>query len=161
MGSSNLRKSLETKMGLWAGELKQEEAQIAQIESLFESLPTLIARADRLKQVLNCAGVVMSEIDPTWSEEKIKPSRPFAHKSPVRLGNTAKLTLDILRQALEPMTVGEIAGRVLELEGIPEPDPKDLKRVKNSIDATLRQKAGRVVQHDGGFVYRWSVIRPL
>lgn len=35
MGSSNLRKSLETKMGLWAGELKQEEAQIAQIQSLF------------------------------------------------------------------------------------------------------------------------------
>jgi hypothetical protein len=160
VGSTNLKKSLENKISLWAGELRENEKKIAEIQSLFETLPTHTARADRLKTVLQCAGEVMREIDPAWTDERVKPSKPFVHKSPVGLGQTAKRALDILREATEPMTAREIAKHVLDLEGVAEVGPKDLQRVTNSVDASLRQKEGRVVTHDGGWVKRWSVISP-
>lgn len=160
MGSTNLKSSLERKICLWAGELREHEAKIAEIQALFESLPTHTARADRLKTVLACANEVMREIDPAWTEQRVKPSKPFVHKSPVKMGNTAKRALDILREASHPMTAREIATRILQLEGVIELDAKDVQRVTNSVDASLRQKDGRVVVNDGGWVRRWSVIRP-
>ena len=159
MGSTNLKKSLESKIGLWAGELRDHEAKIVEIQSLFETLPVHTSRADRLKTVLDCANEVMREIDPTWTEQKIKPSKPFVHKSPVKLGNTAKRALDILREATEPLTAREIAVRILSLEGAENAEAKDVQRVTNSVDSTLRQKEGRVVMNDGGWVRRWSVIK--
>lgn len=159
MGSTNLKKSLESKIGLWAGELREHEAKIVEIQSLFETLPSHTARADRLKTVLECANEVMREIDPAWTEQRIKPSKPFVHKSPVKLGNTAKRTLDILREATEPLTAREIALRILSLEGVENAEPKDIQRVTNSVDSTLRQKDGRVVMNDGAWLRRWSVIK--
>lgn len=160
VGSTNLKTSLENKMGLWAGELREHEAKIAEIQSLFETLPTHTARAERLKTVLQCAGEVMREIDPAWTDERVKPSKPFVHKSPVKLGQTAKRTLDVLREASEPLTTREIALRILALEGVSDPSSKDIQRVSNSVDATLRQKESRVVTHDEGWPRRWSTVRP-
>ena len=160
MGSTNLKKSLESKMGLWAGELREQEAKIAEIQSLFESLPGHTARAERLKKVLECADEVMREIDPAWTNDRVKPSKPFVHKTPVRLGQTAKLTLDVLREAAAPLTAREIGNRVLELDGVVDPSPADVQRVVNSVDATLRQKEGKLVMHDGGWPRRWSVALP-
>ena len=55
MGITNLKQALQSKMGLWAGELKDREKKVAEILSLYESLPDHNARADRLRIVLNCA----------------------------------------------------------------------------------------------------------
>ncbi|MDE2411400.1 MAG: hypothetical protein KGM18_06435 [Sphingomonadales bacterium] len=73
---------------------------------------------DRFKRVLECACEVMREIDPAWSEQRVKPVKPFMHKSPVKLGQTAKLTLDVLREATETLTSREVATRILELQSV-------------------------------------------
>ena len=39
MGITNLKQALQNKMGLWAGELNDREKKVAEILSLYESLP--------------------------------------------------------------------------------------------------------------------------
>ena len=82
MGSTNLRSSLETKMGHWAGELEEHRGRITEIESLFEQLPTMTARAARLEKVLDCASEIMKEIDPEWRPDRVKPVKACVHKAP-------------------------------------------------------------------------------
>ena len=158
MGVTNLKAALENKMGLWAGELQEQEELIAEIQSLFETLPERTRRAERLKTVLGCATVVMTEIDPTWTEDRVKASRPAAHKSPVPLGQIAKLTLDILREAPEPLTTREITLRVLERSDLTNQSRVVVDKTVNSVNASLRQKQGVVVDHDGGYPQRWRSI---
>lgn len=157
MGSTNLKSALANKMGLWAGELKEQEARAAEILSLYEGLPAITQRTERLKKVLDCASEVMKEIDPAWSPDRVKPAKPFVHKAPVQLGQTTKLALDILREASEPLRSREIATEVLSRDGKNDPSPADIQRVTNSVDAALRQKAGKLVSHDGGWPRRWKI----
>ena len=114
MGSTNLKQALTNEMGLWAGELKEHDAKAAEILTLLEGLPAITARAERLKTVLDCAAEVMREIDPAWSPDRIKPSKPFVHKAPA---STTKVALDVLREAPAPLRSREIAIEVLRRDG--------------------------------------------
>ena len=158
MGTTNLKASLQAKMGHWKSELLSKEKEVAQILSLFEGLPALNARVERLKKVMDAGGVIMSEIDPAWSAESIKPRKPNVHKSPVRMGNCASYTLDILRDASDSMSAREIAKIVLDREGIAEPTSAQLQSVANNVDAALRSRQGKVVEHDGKRIRRWRII---
>lgn len=163
MGISNLKQALQDKMGLWAGELADKEAREAEILSLFEQLPALQKRAEDLREVIKCAERVMLEIDPTWTADKVKPSKPFVHKNAVRIGNTAKFALDVLREATEPLTAREIAMAVLELDQVDASalTPKEIDRVVNVVNATLVQKLGELTAHDGQkFARRWRIEVP-
>jgi len=160
VGSTNLKQALISKMGLWAGELKEREAKAAEILTLYEGLPAITARAERLKRVLDCASEVMREIDPAWSPDRVKPSKPFVHKAPVQLGQTTKLALDVLREAPAPLRAREIAVEVLRRDGREDASSADVQRVTNSVDAALRQKNGRLVAHDGGWPKRWRICLP-
>lgn len=157
MGSTNLKQALQYKMGLWAGELAEREKKVAEILSLYESLPEPNARAERLKVVLDCAGEVMKEIDPTWSPAAIKPARPFAHKNGVKLGQTTKLALDILREGPGNLTARELAVQVAQRDGSRELTEQDLQRLSNAVDSGLRAKLGTLVQHDTSRPRRWRI----
>lgn len=163
MGISNLKQALQAKMGLWAGELADKKAREAEILSLFEQLPTVQKRANELREVIECAERIMLEIDPTWTKDNLKPSKPFVHKNAVRIGNTAKYALDVLREAHEPLTAREIAMAVLELDGVDVSTltDKDINRVVNAVNATLVQKLGELTAHDGRkFARRWRIEVP-
>ncbi|WP_374942860.1 hypothetical protein [Sphingomonas sp.] len=102
----------------------------------------------------------MFEVDPTWTKDRVKPSKPFVHKNAVRIGNTAKFALDVLREAQGPLTAREIAMAVLELDEVDASSltPKDIDRV---VDATLKQKLGELTAHDGQkFASRWRIEVP-
>lgn len=129
--------------------------------SLFEALPELNARAERLRRVLDCASEVLVEIDPAWTREKVKAVKPFVHKVPVKLGGAAKLTLDVLREAVVPMTARGIALEVMSRDEMVDASPADAQRVTNSVDATLRQKRGQIVDDDGGRPQRWRISLPV
>ena len=101
MGITNLKQALQHKMGLWAGELNDREKKVAEILSLYESLPEHNARAERLRTVLDCAGEVMREIDPIWTPDTVNHARPNVRKNGVKLGNTTKLALDSYSLSLE------------------------------------------------------------
>jgi len=125
---------------------------------LFEKLPTLSARAQRLERLLECAEEILKELDPTWTPDRVKPRRPHVPQAPVALGRITKSTLDILRTAEKPLTTREIADLVLAIDAIDDADSQVRQRLTNAVDATLRNKAGKVVRSDGGFPRRWSVI---
>ena len=165
MGISNLKQALQAKMSLWAGELADKEAKKAEILSLFEQLPRVQKRADVLREVIKCAERVMLEVDPTWTKDNVKPSKPFVHKNAVRIGNTAKFALDVLREAETPLTAREIAMAVLELDDVDASTltRKEVDRVVNAVNATLVQKLGVLTAHDGQkFARRWRIeIPPL
>jgi len=157
VGITNLKQALQNKMGLWAGELKDREKTVAQILSLYESLPEHNARADRLRVVLDCAGEVMREIDPLWTPATVKPAKPNVHKNGVRLGNTTKFALDILRSCPTPRSARELAIEVIKLDGAGEVSDAQLQRVTNAVDAGLRAKIGKLVEHDNGRPRRWRI----
>lgn len=158
MGASNLRASLETKMGHWAAEAREHAEEIARIESLFQRLDGLRDREGRLRYVLQCADVVMQEINPEWVVGSAKPIKQHVHKSSVRPGQTTRLTLDILREATAPMPTRSIALAVLKRNGDEAPTKAQIRSTVNAIDATLRAKEkDGIVKHTDDYGRSWFI----
>jgi len=67
----------------------------------------------------------------------------------VRPGQTARLALDLLRTAPEPMTAQEIARRLCEQRGV-QPAAEVIARVSNSLVMALRQYERRGVVVEAG-----------
>lgn len=161
MGKSNLKEPLERKLSLLKGELGDKQKRAEQIETLFrEELPVLTARAKRVQRLIECAEELLVEIDPTWNPERVKAVKPHVHKAPTAIGRISKATLIVMRQAGEPLTIREIADRLLALEGVGEVDDDAHRRIRNAVDSTLRQKAAKnIVQHDRAkFARKWSLV---
>ena len=160
MGQTNLKHALERKYALLAGELQDKQGEVAKIQTLFEQLPMLNGRAQRLQRLLECAEELLIEIDPTWTPTKVRPLRPNAHKAPVAIGRISKTALDVMRRAGESLTISEITDRLLTSEGVGDVDDATRRRVRNSVDSTLRQKAKKnIVTHDGSsFGRKWSIV---
>lgn len=157
MGQTNLKQGLERKYALMAGELKTKLHQIAQVQALFATLPTLSARTQRLQHLLGCAQDLLQEIDPTWKATRVKAVVPNVHKAPVPVGEIAKGTLATLRTAERDMTAREIAIAVLYKHGIETYDKPTLTRVTNSVLSSLKKKDGLVVKSDDGYPAKWRV----
>lgn len=158
MGSTALRKPLEVKMGHWAAEAHQLADEIARIESLFERLDSLRERADHLDHVLSCASVIMKEINPDWNDDQLKPIKKHVHKAPGRPGEVARLTLDVLREVVEPLPTRTISERVFERLSHAADDKEQKERVYRSVEATLRAKlADGLVRHDGTYGRKWEI----
>lgn len=99
MSQTNLKTPLEYKYALLAGELKEKESEVARIQTLYEQLPALSARAQRIVHLLECAEELLKEIDPTWTPARVKAVKPNVHKAPVAIGRISKTALDVLREA--------------------------------------------------------------
>lgn len=158
MGQTNLKLALERKFSLLAGELGSKQREVVEIETLFAKLPVLNERTARIEHLLNCAADLLIEIDPTWSRSKAKAVVPNVKKAPVEIGRITKFALDVLRDAVVPMTAREVAVRVMEMSNVKDYDKATLTRLTNSVLSTLKAKAGKVVENDGGWPQRWSVI---
>lgn len=160
MGESNLRAALERKYALFKGELGEKRQRIEYIESLFrEELPRLTEREQRLHRLIECAEEILKEINPSFSPEKVRPVKPHVHKAPTAVGQIAKVTLDILRESEVSLTTRQIADGIVVSEGLGEISESEHKRLRNSVDATLRDKLGRgLVTHDGAkFARKWRI----
>lgn len=158
MSITNFRAPLKIAMGHWLYEANEQAAEIARIESLFESLGALRGREEHLRHVLGCADVVMKEINPGWTMDDLKPVQKNVRKAPGRSGEIARLTLDILRDAQEPLTAREIAGRTMKRLGQEDADKETVERVYKAVEATLRAKLkSGLVQHDGNYGRKWKI----
>lgn len=158
MSITNFRAPLKVAMSHWLHEANEQAAEIARIESLFESLEALRRREEHLRHVLNCADVVMREINPGWSMDDLMPVKKHIHKAPSRPGEIARLTLDILRDALEPLTAREISLKAMTRLGQGDADKETVERVYKAVEATLRAKLkGGLVQHDGNYGRKWKI----
>lgn len=157
MSITNFRAPLKNAMGHWLHEANEHAAEIARIESLFESLDTLREREDHLRHVLGCADVVMREINPAWTMDDLKPVKKNVRKAPGRPGEIARLTLDILRES-QPLTAREIAVRAMKRLGQEDADKEAVERVYKAVEATLRAKLkSGLVQNDGNYGREWKI----
>ena len=137
MGASNLRQSLESKMGHWAAEAHEHAEEIACIESPFGRFDGLRDREKHPRHVLQCADVVMQEINPAWVAGPAKPIKQHVHKSSVRPGQTTKLRLEILRETACPIQTRKSAFEVLRRNGDETPDKAQIRSTVNAVDASL------------------------
>lgn len=160
MGESNLRAALERKYAMFKGELGDKRQRIEYIESLFhDELPKLTEREQRLNRLIDCAEELLKEINPSFVPEKVRPIKPHVHKAPTAIGQISKVTLDILRESTIALTTREIADEIVEREQLRDVSETDHKRLRNSIDATLRDKLDRgLVTNDGSkFARKWRI----
>lgn len=105
------------------------------------------------------AGVVMKEVNPEWNEGQIKPRRKNAYKGSGRPGDTAQLTLDVLRDSEESLTARQVALKTLALVGNLTPEREDIRRETNNVDAVLRQKRkDGIVDCSDGYNRKWRVV---
>lgn len=161
MGTSNLKQALERKLSLLKGELFDKQKRVKHIETLFrDELPVVSARAQRVERLIECAEELLTEIDPVWKPERVKAVRPNVHKAPTAIGRISKATLVVMREAGDPLTIREIADRLVAMEGVGEVDDDTHKAIRNAIDSTLRQKAKKnLVRNDGAkFARKWSLV---
>lgn len=158
MGRTNLKEALQRKFASLAGELKDKQARIEHIEGLFEELPVLSRRAERVKHLMHCAEELLKEIDPTWKSAKVKPIRPHAYQEVVPKGDLTKSALAILRETGSAMTCRQLAVAVLERHGVTEYDKGILQRVTNGVNSTLRAKEGVLVSANDDWPAKWSVM---
>jgi hypothetical protein len=104
MGQTKLKHALQRNYALMAGELREKTGEAVRIQTLFEQLPALSGRAQRLERLMECAEELLKEIDAAWTLDKVKPLKPNVHKAPVSLGRISKTALDVLHEAAGPMT---------------------------------------------------------
>ena len=140
-----------------AGELREKEGEVARVQSLYDELPVLNRRAQRLRHLMGCAEELLKEIDPAWGPARTKPVVPHVHKAPVPMGEIAKGALIALRHADRGLTAREIAIDILQRHGITVYDKPTLRRVTNSVLASLNKKDGLVVKSDDGYPFKWMV----
>lgn len=157
MGRTNLKDGLERKFASLAGELVDKRARIDHIEGLFQELPVLSRRAERVKHLLHCAEELLKEIDPTWKPEKVKPTRPHAYKEVVPKGDLTKSALAILRETGTPYTCRQLAIAVLDRHGITEYSKGTLQQVTNAVNATLRAKDGVLFSANDDWPAKWTI----
>jgi hypothetical protein len=160
MSDTNLKAALERKYALFKGELGEKRQRIDYIESLFrEELPKLTAREQRLHRLIDCAEEILKEINPSFSPDKVRPIKPHVHKAPTAIGQIAKVTLDILRESTASLTIRQIADEIVVREELGDITEAEHKRLRNSIDATLRDKLQKgLVTHDGAkFARKWRI----
>ena len=158
MGHTNLLIGLERKIGAFMGEHAAKLEDIERIEKLAETLPALRERLWELQTLTEATETLIKSFKPDWSRDTIDPIRPFVHQIPIKLGEAARKGLEVLRDATEPMTTREIADEVLRREGIHDANTATRERVRNTVDASLRTRRGKIVMSDGNWPQRWQTI---
>ena len=160
MGKSNRTAARERTIELLLGEREQKEEEIEKADRLIEQLPIWRERIREIEKLIRACETVIKSDRPDWTRDALKPSRPFVHKIPVRLGNASKTALDVLRIAGEPMRVKDIAIAVLHREGIEAPEKDTVTKVANTIGNTLKKKLVRgYVATDGGWPGQWWAVK--
>jgi hypothetical protein len=161
MGLTNLQHSLRKKYSALTGELADTRLQIERIEREMARLPVLKARIPELEALIASAALLLKDGCAEWEPEQSPPVRPFSHSIPIPFGSCGRRTMEIVRLAIAPMTVREIALEVLRQAGIDKPDAKVMQQTHNAVHAALKQRKGRWVESSGKYPAQWrSIAKP-
>jgi hypothetical protein len=97
-----------------------------------------------------------------------RPDMPLAPISPTRLTKRRKLTprggkqssmaLEVLRDTTEPLTTRDIARRVLQRQGYPDPDARMIGMIVPNVHGALARCEKRETVKQSGKPRRWQVI---
>jgi hypothetical protein len=109
----------------------------------------------RMKQV----EAVLRMLDPDFNILGIAPRRRYKRVAPFEKGKGFKAITDVLRASTEPLTSGEIAERIFEQAGDPEPSREAVRGMVPTVHSALRRHQGTAVEVVGeGMPARWRLI---
>src|SRR3954451_15342492 len=114
---------------------------IAKRAALAGEVEALTTRIANLRADLAHLDAVIRIVDPAAEPESIKPKVPRNHCDWFGRGELARLAMEVVRNAPEPITAIDIARAVIMRKGL-EASPYALRRVKGMVDATLRRREG-------------------
>jgi len=98
-------------------------------------------------------GAVLLMFDPAADLNAIAPIRPYkAHR-----GRWSRDAMKMLREANGPLTVAELAQRVMMLRGIGEDDTRTRASIVCRLHAVLERLEGRGLVRTGNAPKRWAV----
>ena len=159
MAQSNLLAGLKHKHASLLGELETVEQHLARAKASVERIPDLETQAAKLREAVDHVVGVLQHLDENFDPTTTKARKPWQRIVPFKAGECARLALDTLRRADEPMMVSEIALAILARVGFPDPDDQLLLRTCSAVDATCRSYKGRTLAViPGRRPNRWYVI---
>lgn len=159
MGISNGRAHLERKMGTFLSELDEKRRLAKNAKAAMDDLPGLTTRIESLEELVRATELLLREADPTWNSSRVKPRRKHSFVSPFGIGEAGPMSLDVLREATEPMTTREIVRAMFALIGLTDYDRDLLDKQANSLGAYLKKYRGDLVESNGAWPQKWWVIR--
>lgn len=112
------------------------------------------AEADRLRAAMVHVEAVLKLLDPSHNLRGLAVRRRTPNAW-FKRGTIYRTALDTLRTAQEPLTVGEIAARMVAANGIQDAPRSAIEKVENAIRAAFHKSKG--VKREGSPV-RWSVL---
>ena len=114
-------------------------------------------QAKELAEKMKHIEAVLQMLDPGFNLRPIAVRRRRPNPW-FKRGTVFRSALDVLRTAQEPLTVSEIADRMLQAKGVEERPVEAIRHLWGAIQSSLRNhKGGRVVAHEGRSPVRWSL----
>lgn len=147
MGVTNLKIGLSRKFASWSGERIHLEREIAKITEIAATLEEKRERVERLSMLIRCSHELMTELDPDWDPDQVKPSPPHQRKLPYANGMVTRWAMQLIRDATRPFSSMELAEKIVEKQGDDVTDPDLVNRVREAIDNSLRAKLGKYVRY--------------
>ncbi len=147
MGVTNLKVGLSRKFASWSGERIHLEREIAKINEAVATLEEKRERVERLNTLIRCSRELMTELDPEWDPDQVKPSPPHHRKLPYANGMVTRWAMQLIREAEGPFSSLELAEKIVEKQGGDLSDPDLVNRVREAIDNSLRAKLGKYVRY--------------
>jgi hypothetical protein len=160
MAIGNYKLGIRRQYARWLGERVQLERDIARIERSQQLLDEKRSRLDQIIKVTEATVVLMSEIDPTWRPEGVKPQYTNRQVLPWEHGATTKTAFSVMREVGKPLSTLEISkltiARLSDKDDVRQ-DPDILDRVRSNLDNSLRNARG-FIRNIGGRPSRWEII---
>lgn len=134
------------------------------IGGLRDKRAELAGMANRLEQELaqHRASLVhldatMRLFDPDIRPEAIRPRQLRAHNDWFRPGECLRLIYDVLRDAAQPVTTRDLAGRIIAAKGIADADTRARQLIHKTILASLTRAKQTVERIEAAGVVSWRV----
>jgi hypothetical protein len=115
--------------------------------------------AARLAKEMKQVETVIRMLDPAFNILAIAPRRRYKSIAPFKKGHGFKAVTDVLRASTEPLTSGEIAERIFQQAGDPEPSREAIRGMVPTVHSSLQRHRGTAVEVVGeGMPARWRLI---
>jgi hypothetical protein len=133
-------------------------AKRAEIQGYIQDLET---KARRWRARLAHVDATLTIFSPDTDPEAIQPKRRYRRSQYFRGGEFARLCLDVLREAVEPITTAEVIAGVLRSKDLPD-DPAIVADLTEKALGSLREKQkARVVIKSGATIgAKWRLAHP-
>ena len=99
----------------------------------------------------------MRLFDPDIRPEEIRPRQLRAHNDWFRPGECLRLIYDVLRDAAQPVTTRDLAGRIIAAKGIADADTRARQLIHKTILASLTRAKQTAERIEAAGVVSWRV----